>query len=62
MKDATNELLTRKQVAALFQVSPLTVIRMENEGKLHAIRLGAGSVRYRKTDVEAYIESCLQTK
>ena len=62
MKAVQNELLTRKQVAALFQVSPLTVIRMENEGKLPAIRLGAGSVRYRKVDVEAYIARCMTVK
>jgi len=55
---AEKELLTRKDVAELFQVSTLTVIRLENDGKLPAIRLGAGSVRYRKSDVEALITAC----
>jgi excisionase family DNA binding protein len=58
MPTITDELLTRKQVAAIFQVSPLTVIRLENDGKLPAIRLGAGSVRYHKSDVENFIRKC----
>ena len=52
------ELLTRKDVAELFQVSTLTIIRLENDGKLPAIRLGAGTVRYRRADVEALIAAC----
>lgn len=52
------ELLTRKDVAELCQVSPLTVIRWEKAGKLSAIRLGAGSVRYKRADVEAFLAAC----
>ncbi len=59
MPTITESLLTRKQVAAIFQVVPQTVIRLENAGKLPAVRLGAASVRYRREDVQAYIESCL---
>jgi excisionase family DNA binding protein len=59
MSTVTEQLLTRKQVAAIFQVVPQTVIRLENAGKLPAVRLGASSVRYRREDVQAYIESCL---
>jgi excisionase family DNA binding protein len=55
---AEKELLTRKDVAELFQVSTITVIRLENDGKLPAIRLGAGSVRYRKSDVEKFLQEC----
>jgi excisionase family DNA binding protein len=50
------ELLTRKQVAELFQVSPLTIIRLEAAGKLPAVKVGAGSIRYKREDVEAFIE------
>ena len=55
MQNVQNELLTRRQVAELFQVSPLTVIKWESAGKLPALRLGAGSVRYRREDVQAFI-------
>jgi len=55
MNTITNELMTRAQVAQLFQVTPHTVLRLENAGKLPALRLGAGSVRYRRTDVEKFI-------
>jgi excisionase family DNA binding protein len=58
MPTITELLLTRKQVAAIFQVSPPTIIRLENEGKLPAVRLGAGSVRYRREDVEKFISDC----
>jgi len=59
MTTIAKELLTRKDVAALCQVSPLTIIRWEASGRLPAIRLGAGTVRYRKSDVEALIASSL---
>ena len=55
MNTITEELMTRGDVAKLFKVSRLTVIRMEKAGKLPALRIGAGSVRYRKADVEAFL-------
>ena len=54
----TKELLTRKDIAELCQVSPLTVIRWEQCGKLPAIRLGSGSVRYKRSDVEIFLAGC----
>ena len=54
----TKELFTRKDVAELCQVSPMTVIRWEQSGKLSAIRLGAGSVRYKRADVENFLQGC----
>jgi excisionase family DNA binding protein len=59
MSTVTTELLTRKQVAALFQVSTPTIIRLEDAGKLPALRLGAGSVRYKRSDVENFISSAV---
>jgi excisionase family DNA binding protein len=53
----TKELLTRKDIAELCQVSELTIIRWEKAGKLSAIRLGAGSVRYKRADVESFFDS-----
>ena len=62
MPTVTTELLTRKQIAALFQISTQTIIRMENDGKLPALRLGAGSVRYRRIDVEKLIQESVTSK
>jgi len=50
----TKELLTRKDVMALFSVSQPTVIRLEAAGKLTPVRIGR-SVRYRKSDIERLI-------
>jgi excisionase family DNA binding protein len=58
MPTVTTELLTRRQVAALFQVSTLTVIRLEAAGKLPAVRIGT-SIRYRRSDVETYISEAI---
>jgi excisionase family DNA binding protein len=59
---AARELLTRKDVAELFQVTTMTVFRLEQDGKLPAIRLGAGTVRYRRSDVEKFIAASLATR
>jgi excisionase family DNA binding protein len=59
MPTVTTELLTRKQVASLFQISVLSVIRMEQDGKLPAVRLGAGTVRYKRSTVEKFINDAL---
>jgi excisionase family DNA binding protein len=56
MPTVTETLLTRKQVAELFQVSQPTIIRLQAAGKLPAVVLGAGSIRYRKSDVEKLIQ------
>jgi len=52
---AVEPLLTRKDVMRMLQVSLPTVIRLEAHGKLPALRLGAGSVRYRREDVQKFI-------
>lgn len=62
MTTITDQLLTRKQVAALFQVSTLTIIRLEDAGKLNPVRLGAGSIRHKRSDVEAYIAASIAPK
>lgn len=61
MTTITESLLTRKQVAALFQCSALTIIRLEQAGKLPAVRIGT-SVRYRRADVETYITDSITPK
>jgi excisionase family DNA binding protein len=53
-------LLTRKQVAALFCVSTQTIIRLQIAGKLPAVRIGAASVRYKRSDVEKLIADSMK--
>jgi len=49
-------LLTRKETAALLRVSLSTLERWEQSGLLTPIRLG-GTVRYRRTDIDALLEA-----
>ena len=53
-------LLTRKQVAALFCVSTQTIIRLQIAGKLPTVRIGAASVRYKRSDVEKLIADSMK--
>lgn len=46
------EWLTRHQVATKFQVSPLTIKRWGDDGVLTAYRVGEGTVRYSREEVE----------
>ncbi len=50
----TDELLTRKDLMQLFNVSQPTIIRLEAAGKLTPVHIGR-SVRYRKSDIERLI-------
>lgn len=59
MPAVTDQLLNRKQVAQIFGVSPITIIRLQESGKLPAVRIGAGSIRYRKSDVEQFISQSI---
>jgi excisionase family DNA binding protein len=49
-------LLTRKEVASLFRVSPRTIKRWTADGKLTAILTPGGSPRYRSEDVDRLLE------
>lgn len=59
MTTVTDELLTRKDVSRIFKVSILSVIRWEAAGRLPAIRLGAGTVRYQRSAVEKLIQDSI---
>ena len=54
---ANEPLYTREQLAGLLQVTTFTLIRWERQGKLKAIRPGAGTVRYRQSDVDLLLEN-----
>lgn len=51
MPDRTDELLTPKQVAALFSVTPKTVSRWATEGKIRSATTLGGHRRYHKKEV-----------
>lgn len=55
----TDQFLTRAQVCKLCQISTQTVIRLEESGALPALRLGAGSVRIRRSDLEKFLQGCV---
>ena len=46
-------LLTARQVAERFVVSTETILRWTRRGKLSAIRLPGGQLRFRETDLDA---------
>jgi excisionase family DNA binding protein len=60
MQSNTKEFLTRKDLCQLFQISLSTVIRWQESGKLPVHRFGAGSPRYKRSDVEALISAASQ--
>lgn len=59
MSTVVEELLTRKDVSRIFKVSILSVIRWEAAGRLKAVRLGAGTVRYQRSAVEKLIQDSI---
>jgi len=47
---------TRKQVESLFKISPATIYRWIKEGKFPTpVRLGANIVRWKASDIEAWM-------
>lgn len=49
------KLYTTETLAELLQVSPRTIRRERKEGRLPFVRV-RGQIRYRETDVRAYLE------
>ena len=51
------QLLARKAVMRLLDISPMTLWRLEQDHGLPRLTLPAGGVRYRESDVQEYLES-----
>lgn len=49
------ELLTADEVAHLLKIHRKTPYAWAREGRLPVVRLGPGSVRFRREDVEAFV-------
>ena len=50
-----DRLLRSREVADLFKVSAKTVTRWAKTGKLHSVLTPGGQTRYRKSDVDKYL-------
>ena len=51
----TERLLTTRQVADLLSLSPETILRRYRDGSLPGYRLVSNVLRFRETDVEAFL-------
>lgn len=52
-----DELLTTAEVAERCRVNPVTVARWVRTGKLDAVHLPGGTLRFRQSDLDALIAS-----
>ena len=53
----TGPLLTARQVGELLGYSPGTVLRWTRQGKLPALKLPGGAIRYREDELERWLET-----
>lgn len=51
----TGQLLTAREVADQFGVSTETVLRWTRRGEIPALRLPGGAIRYRETEIDAWL-------
>jgi excisionase family DNA binding protein len=58
----TEKFLTRRELADGFACSISTIRRWEKAGKLKALRLGAGTTRYREVDVEQFLAAAMEVR
>ena len=59
-QDSGNQLLTRTEVAEIFRVSPSTITRWAEEGKLPAIKTLGGHRRYEAKVVMELVEKLVR--
>ena len=55
-----DRLLTTREVADYLGFSPETVLRRYRAGEIPGIRLGSNVLRFRHSDLEAWLEECSQ--
>ena len=56
-----NEILTLKEVAIYLKLNEKTTYRLASESKIPGFKIG-GSWRFRKSDIEAWIDQQTNTK
>jgi excisionase family DNA binding protein len=52
----SEHLLTTREVADRFGVNPETILRWTRSGRLPAIRLSVGAIRFRESEIEAWLD------
>ena len=52
-------LMKKEEAAEYLGITPNLLVAEAREGKLPRVRLGKRTYRYRREDLDAYIESCL---
>lgn len=52
------KLITHKEAAQILHIHPLTLYELRRSGKIPYIRMGAKRIRYKVSDIEAFIEQC----
>ncbi len=57
--EIVQEFFTRKQIATMLGLHPMTIVKWEKAGKLTAYKLG-DAVRYKREDVQRMIESSVR--
>ncbi len=57
VQDDSLDLLTLDQVCKKFNVSKMTVRRLEKQGRLMAVYIGERFKRYSKTELEKFIQN-----
>ncbi len=58
----TDRLLTTREVAAFLGLSPETVLRRWRAGELPGYRLGSNVLRFRESEIEAWLEGTRATR
>lgn len=58
-RSSDNTLMTRKQVADMLQVSTMHVYQLTRQGKLPVVRFSRKCIRYKKSDVDNYINTSI---
>jgi excisionase family DNA binding protein len=53
----SDRLLTTREVAAFLGLSPETVLRRYRAGELPGYRLGSNVLRFRESEIEAWLDS-----
>lgn len=56
MAEPKSELMTPREVAALFRVDPKTISRWAKSGKLSSVRTLGGHRRYRRKEIENLVK------
>jgi len=57
----SDRLLTTREVATYLGLSPETVLRRYRRGELPGVRLGSNVLRFRESELEAWLESKCST-